>query len=431
MFSKFSRYACLITLMVAANLGSSLPAEAQITTTMRFARHAAVADIPLSTIGTALGQARSAFINVTAPNDVFCDVLLARLDHLWWYSAANITSAIKTQADYQNHQANAAHGYALVVNTIKWCGAPVAADGCGWPEGGKQPFIIQSSAVSRPELGIVLAHEFGHTTGLGHDTSDPAHLQIMDSGLLTVNNTKVFNSSVCTSFQWPFLQSGCPAPETNNINHPAICSNPGSPGFAGSTTTVFQGATSSTRTPIEQLAQGLILDRLPVELVDVYGESDVKKLVGILSDSNQSAYHRTTATLIGVLSNGDADDIAALDAYVKRSSEDPSSSGLFALGILGGKTGNSAVVQLLASRLDDPNPDTAEDAAIGLGLTGANSALKTLQSRKPADARMQSILATAIAANQQVAKLGIRRFYNQPATAAAGVVVDGQAGYDP
>lgn len=429
----------ILVLSMVMSVAATANAQADFTM-FRAARHAGVTNIPDSTISSAYTDASSAFQSITSPNDVACPLTLQSVDPgEWWYSADNITSNVNSQTSYVNHQANAAHGYYLIVNAINWCGATGAVGGCGWPNGGKQPFIVTNALATSAQRGVVMAHEFGHTTGLNHEqfnNPSPLPLQIMDQGALSTSNVKVKDAATCASFRTVFT-SRCPAANDNPswLTSPAVCSTGGlmtpasTAASAGSSAT--EAETDYSNVPIKQLALSFFVDRVPAEVEDYYAESDVKTLIAMLQDPANRQYQRTIVSLIGLISDGSNDDLGAIQSYAKTATGGDLDAAFIAVGYLVSRHGNQAALDALVNSAVSNDPGTVEAATLGLGVSGHARALAKLRELGPGKGEQSSLRATAVRDNQKIAKSGLRAYYRQVETKTeVPSLVNPQAGHD-
>ena len=426
--------------------------HAQLVTTFRLARHAGVPDLNNNEINGMFDRATVALTDAILPDDVACDMRLHRLDvGKWWYSANNINSTVASQTDYVNHQANTAHAYALIVNVLNWCLIPGSFGGCGWPTGSHKPFIITYNLANDAagQRGIVMAHEFGHTVGLNHDTTSHTQ-QIMFGGALRSEYHKVWSSSSCHNYETIFSDT-CPSPDTNPawLTWPCLqtLDNGAFPTAMSSSSTVLEttqaGAVASTAAtandqdysniPIEDVAHSFIVDSMPVEVEDYYGPNDLAKLRSMLLDSTNRPFYRTIATLIGLISQGDKADVQALLNYANQPGADLSSA-FFGLGYIVARTRNQAALDLLLRFEQSSDPAVIQSASLGLSVTGHPTGLTRLQNRAR-QARGEQVEAanSAVRYNQQVAQMGLRRFYRQSVVAQTVTphLVNPQAGFEP
>jgi len=98
-------------------------------------------------------------------DDVACAVRLARRGNVTEFSAGD--GSIDGPAEFDAIMR--APGNVKLVDEINWCGTYVVAYGCA-PMGGSSLAVVPAS--SNTLAGILWAHEYGHTKGLGHRDAD-------------------------------------------------------------------------------------------------------------------------------------------------------------------------------------------------------------------------------------------------------------------
>jgi hypothetical protein len=396
-------------------------------TRMRVARHVDVSSIPAATLTTAFTNATAALTIDDGSNDLACPITLELLDGAGFtFSGGNTTANPGTQIQYQANQANAADGYAVIVNTLNWCQSTGAVAGCGWRSGtSAEPFLVIRSAAVATRAGIVFAHEFGHTVGLPHDNFG---LQIMDGNGVTTSHNKVRDLCLCDLWKNNFGAT-CPTGTAGTV--PAICSpdthvwhcigelqaskgqSEGESEAATDTGEIVVSVDGSLT--LEELAMSFILDTVPADAEDFYGPEETGILVEILFDKDLSINHRTAATLLGLISDGNEADSGALLAYAEEDGSDRAAA-MMALGYIVTRHADDAVLDLVLEKFESSERPVVDDAALGLTLSGhprARDALLQHSKVEDDDSRASSLRAQA-AENERISTIGIRRHYAEP-----------------
>ena len=135
-------------------------------------------------------NARGTLSTNNGAGDVSCSVAaLARNGDVTTFSTGN--GIVNSQADFNTIIGLA--GFTKVVNQINWCGS-IAPNwiGCS-PTPGTSLLVVRYTS---NQEGILWAHEYGHTRGLGHRNDSDA---IMNATIST-NRTKV-NQTECDSLR--------------------------------------------------------------------------------------------------------------------------------------------------------------------------------------------------------------------------------------
>lgn len=124
-------------------------------------------------------------------DDVGCPVTLRRQGAITTFAAPR---DLASRSDW--NRLKGIPGSIKVVRNISWCaGSAPRAIGCGSTPG--TSFVIERYTVERGVYEMKLwAHEFGHNTGLGHNTSNPR--AIMGQGASKVR--REVNARECSSF---------------------------------------------------------------------------------------------------------------------------------------------------------------------------------------------------------------------------------------
>ena len=124
----------------------------------------------------------------TVPGDVACCVEFDRGGPVTTFTTG--TGSINSGADFS--AVIALPGYVKVVNTINWCGGLIPGIiGCA-PIPGNSFVVVRVTPILE---GILWAHEYGHTKGLGHRNDTTAVMNPF-IGLTEVG----VNSAECSAF---------------------------------------------------------------------------------------------------------------------------------------------------------------------------------------------------------------------------------------
>lgn len=259
----------------------------------------------------------------------------------------------------------------VVVNAINWCsGSPNAGTtfiGCS-PTPGTCIVVRRWGSLE----GQVLAHEFGHTKGLGHrGDSDAVMAPSIGPG-----HTK-FNAAECTALaQAALVKNGRPTPERARAQ-------------LGS---------------IESFVSGVYPEGILYAEASRFTASDAAKIAPWLSDPSKQALWSNVATVIGMVGGPDSIDI--LRAFINRPAADRVSveeyqgrvSAIIAMGYAIRKNGSPTGRQFLEEHLNpgawgkgwmapyhqsvaERNVDLAAAAVIGLSRAGDATAIAKLQAR--------------------------------------------------
>lgn len=420
-------------------LASASVAEGQaVSTSMRIARHAGVTAIPSANWPPVMTQATDAFHTDNGMLDLPCDLALNTLDTGWWYSSSATDSYPNTQGQYEAAINNASDAYINVVNNVDWCGGMGTWIGCATQNSFK-PFIVDRESVLSGSgiAGILIAHEFGHTvnsinTAAGHDTQGR---QIMDPTVVSNNNMVRFTTT-CTRFRHDFGPT-CPPNGDNSSSNPAVCSVAGADLVGKRDESAIDRLRADetpaeedrdwSETPVDRLAASLvIIDSIPMNLDQFYGRDDVAVLKQIMPYANRQ---RNVLALIGLISQGDKEDIDELLRVAAEPGSDMSAASM-AVGYIVARTGKDYGVDALIERLQSKDERTYETAAMGLALSGNERALEALEARAPKEYDPFNVLSVAPDENRRVAALGLRGYYTEPRKEEHFDLPQGMAGHD-
>jgi hypothetical protein len=186
-----------------------------------------------------------------------------------------------------------------------------------------------------------------------------------------------------------------------------------------------------------QLALSLFFQRTPVEVEDSFGADDLDVLLALLQHDDESDFHPTIATLVGLI--GGANPDRAADGLVAFIDRHPGTSvsriALSALGHLAARGNQYALDTLIVNAT--PSSYYGPAAVVGLGLSGSAQARSVLQGLQngalvvsaragaPNDAAAASALAQgpsgtnlhratvteAVRVNEAIATMGRRGYY--------------------
>lgn len=383
-------------------------------TNVRVARHADVTYIDTTLHDDAFSAATTALTTDDGSNDVACNLTLLPNDFYWYgpdpdpATAPNYDADIGGKTEYQTTQ-SVTPGYYTVVNTINWCGASVVAGGCGWPEGGLLPFLVTRDLAVGTTRGVVLAHEYGHTTGIAHTTSDR---QIMESGPLATNNNKVVNSTTCNKFRTYFgflefgerIYTGISELGLSKLNQlPAL-----DPPLLAPPDHV------SKRPLVSKLLSSL--DPPTPEVEDHYGEPDLKELRSILQDTTRTRHQRRmAASLIGLISAGSMEDRRAIEAHLRGPGAEHAAA-MLALGYLVARLGDEEALATILGTFFSGGRDERESAALGLAVSGDARACDFLRGAglSASNSTDQVSFATQAEECRRVEQIGLRAHYTNP-----------------
>jgi hypothetical protein len=420
-----------LSYLAAITCCSALAAGAQAQSTVTLlvvAEHIDNVDIDDLTYDQGFSQATTALTGDQGADDIACNLTLGRNQnepvYYWWGTDNNIS----TKAEYETFQSTADNvpAYMFVFNDITWCNGTGAVGGCGWPIGGRKPFAVTRSRAASAARGIVYAHEFGHTAGLSHD--ETGGNQIMDGDFLETWMTGVRNSTACNGFRNNNFGSNCASGVCSGAT-PARAASGGGDSAADSSA----ASPAASKLSIAELARQPIIDRIPVEVGDSYGQADAEVLRKMLLDPAEAEHHRTIVTLLGLISNGAAEDVAAIEASIA-TGEPNVSAGSFALGYIVNRTNNKTAMDALLRGQNSENVRLAQASVLGLGLTGKPAALAKLQGLRgtqKAAALKRGVLDQALEDVSVIASSGLRGYYSRkvepsPASVTLGQTVAGR-----
>ncbi len=236
-----------------------------------------------------------------------------------------------------------------VVDTITFCGTSGNFGGCS-SVGLRRAFVVTRASVNAATAGLIIAHEFGHTVGRNHDNNA---LRIMDPDQLTANHVEVtpfgcdnendgfrrIFSGSCTTGKACSDQLVTIIEDEFVALAPSMSLNPSmSLDIDGLESSIFDEFTAFSEpmalgrnqvagpTILEEndfsafsateLLDGAIIDRVPAELEDYFGDEDVDELIQVMFDPTKRDQHANAAHFVGLISSGKDEHVQALVDYV-------------------------------------------------------------------------------------------------------------------
>jgi len=403
-------------------------AQAQVTLqAVTVGTHSQTTPLADSVYDTAFTQASSALNNDVGSNDVDCNVGMARYGAQVTYTEGD--DNISDDVEYYDTTFRNNGTFMNVVDSINWCEVTGSAGGCGYPINGGTPFVITRAWALDPANGLAFAHEFGHVLGNTHDDDQP--LQIMDPDGPTTSHTKVRTSTRCAMFREDI---GCWNPGGCSLY--ALSFTAGEPPQRESQQRVDQfweaSSTASAQDKqsthasryadlsIEELGSRLILDRIPVEVDEYYGQKDVEVLKQMLADPARITYHNTILTLIGLISDGNAGDVHALTDYIMFTQNSAQKyAAAMALGYIVNRANSAEALAFLLTQRHSSDRAVARGSILGLGLSGnirARAELEDAVSVTVVQDRGRNILNHALTDNLLIEELGLKGYYQRGRT---------------
>jgi len=347
-------------------------------------------------------------------NDIDCNVYMARYGEQVTYSEGD--DNVSNDVEYFDTTFRNNATFVNIVDSINWCGSTGAAGGCGHPINGGTPFIVTRALANAAQAGIVYAHEFGHVLGNEHDN---AGLQIMDPDILTVNDVKVRTSTRCGMYREDI---GCWNPGGCSL-YPLSAAAGAAPQSterlreAPSTESAKSERSGFANVPIEELGASFIVDRIPVEVDEYYGQKDVEILKQMLADADQIDHHTTILTLIGLISDGNADDVHTIMDYILYTpNSDQKYAAAMALGYIANRAQSAEALEFLIAQRHNADRDVARGSILGLGLSGSLRARGELEADLAiagVQDKRRNILGHAANDNHLIAALGLKGYYRR------------------
>lgn len=343
-----------------------------------------------------------AILNVdSGSGDTDCNVTLDWAQNTT-YSSLLGQLIVDSQADFDDTIAEAP-GYVRVIKQILWCGTTGTFVGCA-NVNEETGFIITDSELNYGDAvtGCSIAHELGHTVGNTHVTDTENVMR----ALCASANVRV-TTTQCGRYQEMIDQNGAE-------------SLTASEGLAAGSAEVSSGTPEATSTttrevdldytgiPIEMVARGAFIDRVPMGLDQYYGQPDVEVLAEMLSEPYWQPRHSQILSLIGLITDGNDADV---DTIIHQGILDEgvvAAAGI-ALGYVVNRTGSRKALQALFDFASAGG--RAEVAGImGLGLSGHPEAGAMLNTVTTAHA---DVLADALINYQRITEFGLNEYYRR------------------
>jgi hypothetical protein len=349
----------------------------------------------------------------TSDNDFACNHALARSGNV----VANAMSpsphtCTKIDTTAEMLACAAEPGFVKIVDIINVCLGNVRQVGfIGCQPAPLSSVVLERNAAASVGGGAILNHEFGHAVGLCH------HFEAESGWDVRV---LIMNWAVDATSRW-LPKGSCPAFMINNPN-PGIGCNGMSQGTGGDAQAsdgklmrLAEAAADLSQVPIERLARSFFMDRDPIEAADFYTQGDVDKLVAMLRDPANAPYRKSISALIAIISQGQASHTQALlDVASSKDRTDSAAYGaILGLGMVAQK-GSARALQFLLEHAEDSDPDRADQAIAGLGLSAEPEAIAKLHElRTRAKGARVSVLDDAIKDHAVVVRRGILGHYGR------------------
>jgi hypothetical protein len=395
-------------------------------TTMRVAMHADL-NLPLpsqATVTAAFTQGTTAIQNDVGVQDVACPLTLAMHNSFgttYSGSSGGADDDISSSAELTATQ-NTSGALVNIVDSITFCGTSGSFAGCA-STATRKGFVITKAGITGGAGGIILAHEFGHTAGRNHDNNA---LRIMDPDPLTTAHVEVTPfgcDNETDSFRrvFPASCTGNPACsselvviETGDDDFFASVtrSSRKSPDTGTIESEVFEESDFSALS-VTELLEGFIIDRVPAEVEDYYGDEDVDALIAVLFDPAQREQHLNAVNFVGLISSGTDAHVQALIDYVGQP-EAHVDVAMISLGYIANRTGNDEALLFLADQFAiGPN---AEAASGGLTVSGDSLARDLLleAAQRETDPVAKFTLEERVNENERIELMGLREHYLNP-----------------
>lgn len=368
---------------------------------------------------------------VTHPEeDLRCDIRLAQRGHLGAFGSPLSADGIIDQDHELADLENSGKGFVLVVNDIFTCGSennPFAWGGCATVGGGK-PFVMDNEAVNWTPPGaagmpgVVLAHEFGHVQGLFHANSAKFIMSSLplgnDSVALAPGQCSVFQRvqslscpgpwGFCTIWETTASSGTLPGDGMHAAIGPVIDLGPSAVSGASPLSWGNRSEAVTAPTAIEALANTVIADSLPMQALGKYDQADVGALKELLRV--ERAVPKTALALIGLLSDGNVDDVAFLAKLVGDRTFVSRPAAAAALGLVAARHQSKAALAALGHYARSADRRGVSSAHLGLSISGSAEAEQLLKAQQASGA--------LIGANRRIRAEGWEKGYRKRETRA-------------
>lgn len=384
-------------------------------------RYATIA-LSAARVDSILADATAVLLTRDTPTDVTCKLGFLRNGNIATFNSVLVPPATVTlpfDGTINNWQELTAvlqgvSGNVRVVNGIFWCPpGPGVYGGCGMPWMGA---VVVENGSPINVLGVLWAHEWGHTRGLWHH-GEP---NVLMNPTASAGNREI-NAFECF---------------TLDPRH-AIAQ-----GLGGGATV------APAPKDVRQFVHRTFIESVPYEQARQYDASAVPVLLQLLADAREEPYWSNIALTLGFV--GDQRAVDALIAFLGTGSQQQLSrahysakvASLFALGYLVNRTKSPRGLAYLRESVDPavwrtrgvtwtspfhPSGDARDlhltaMAIAGLGLTGDATAAQTLQSlQQPAKTeavrkvqlKYKETVADALRTNTTISRRGLADFFRQ------------------
>ena len=366
------------------------------------------------------------------PGDTACNVELRRAGSVGVF---NVTDGSLDNA-FELATVFALPGNVKVVDDVNWCANQFNSSyiGCGQTPG--TSFITERFTTSLE--GILWAHEYGHNTGLGHNSS--SNFVMFRS--IGASRERVTGGE-CTSFGGtsPAMGMASLADEHAHETH----DDDGAVTRFASTDFL---RVADNLPPVEEFVTQIYFEGLPLDVAAEYGPQDAEILAAMLEDPSLVTYHENIALTLGMI--GEAESSEALIAYVQQGGIDSPETrraykgvvgAVMGLGYIASQSEDTASVDFLIGKARDTgasgeisrfapaaggstetlSAELRKYALISLGLSGRPEAagfLQEVQSDAGAQltgsaADLSDVIEQSLELNSTVAREGIVDYYKQ------------------
>lgn len=299
-------------------------------------------------------------------------------------------------------------GYVAVVNQINWCGALIPnVIGCAPVPGNSMAVVRYTSSME----GILWAHEFGHTKGLGHRNNDPNAVM---NGIIGITRERVTGDE-CDAFR---------------MDGAAAVASTGYPAMA-----------------VEDYVRQVFIRGVPYEETSSsFSSADVPVLLAMLNDAAEEEHWANIVVVLNII--GGDEVVEPLIEFIEAGSGGELSyphyiaktSALMSMGYLINRTGNEEALNYLVASanpevwedrdtadvgpfqpsVEESNRDLSKHAILGLALSGTSESAEALRTFERGQgtgddsefqAAVDPLLADALDANLDIQANGLVDYY--------------------